>query len=97
MQLRKNTLQPQISIIGLQTWISRNGGKIGLQDRLKFIFLKRALYIISCSNAIKKKYAPTSDLNYWITDVDIKERGKNRSAGQIKIYFFEKSPIYNIL
>lgn len=48
------------SIIGLQTWISRGNGKIGWRDSIKFIFLRRALSIISCSNAIRDKYAPGS-------------------------------------
>jgi len=47
------------SIIAIQTWISRMNGTIGWQDRLKFIFLKRADCVIACSSAIRDKYAPS--------------------------------------
>lgn len=49
------------TIIALQTWINRpNSGAISWQDLSKFFFLKRALGIVACSNALKQKYSPSS-------------------------------------
>lgn len=48
------------SIIGLQTWISRMDGSKGWQDRLKLLFLKRARFVIACSDSIGKRYFQNS-------------------------------------
>jgi len=43
------------SIIALHTWISRSNGKVSVRDMLKFLWLKRASKVISCSDAIRKR------------------------------------------
>ncbi len=48
------------SVIALQTWIYRPNGKIGWQDRFKYLWLKRAKKIISCSNIIRERCSPSS-------------------------------------
>lgn len=49
------------TIIALQTWINRpNTGAISWQDVSKMFFIKRALGIVACSNALKQKYSPSS-------------------------------------
>jgi glycosyltransferase involved in cell wall biosynthesis len=48
------------SIIALQTWLYRSNGKIGWQDRFKFLWLKRAKKVISCSNIIRERCSPSS-------------------------------------
>ena len=41
------------SVIALNTWLSRVDGSIGLQDKLKQLWLKRAGKVIAVSNAIR--------------------------------------------
>jgi len=54
------------SVIALNTWVSRiNGvigmhGKIGIQDRVKFLWFKRASKVIAVSNAIRKHSFPSA-------------------------------------
>lgn len=43
------------SVIALNTWLTRVDGKMGFQDRLKLIFLKRARKVIAVSNALRKR------------------------------------------
>lgn len=45
------------SVIALRTWISRFDGKIAWQDKLKYIWIKRASDIIAVSQEIKKECA----------------------------------------
>lgn len=42
-------------VVALCTWINRVNGKIGWQDRLKFLWLKRVSAVIAVSDAIRKK------------------------------------------
>ncbi len=52
------------SVIALNTWVSRIDkevglhGKIGIQDRIKFLWFKRASKVIAVSNAIRKHSFP---------------------------------------
>jgi len=48
------------SVIVLNTWISRPNGNIGLQDKIKLWWLKRATKVIAVSNAIRKRCWPTA-------------------------------------
>lgn len=48
------------SVIALNTWISRINGKIGFQDRIKLLWLKRASKVIAVSDAIRKRCWPTA-------------------------------------
>lgn len=48
------------SVIALNTWISRTNGKIGFQDRIKLLWLKRASKVIAVSDAIRKRCWPTA-------------------------------------
>lgn len=48
------------SVIVLNTWITRINGKIGFQDRLKLLWLKRADKVIAVSEAIRKRCWPTA-------------------------------------
>src|SRR5690606_14577775 len=43
-------------IIVLHTWINRINNKVGWQDILKRLWLKRATMVIAVSNAFSKKY-----------------------------------------
>jgi glycosyltransferase involved in cell wall biosynthesis len=43
------------SVIALHTWISRITGEKGLQDRLKFLWLKRAANVIAVSQALREE------------------------------------------
>lgn len=59
-----NLIFNHVSIIALNTWVSRIDGalgihgKIGLQDRLKFLWFKRAAKVIAVSDAIRKHSFP---------------------------------------
>lgn len=46
------------SVIVLHTWIARTNGKIGIQDRLKQQWLKRAHTVVAVSEAIRKSCFP---------------------------------------
>ncbi len=48
------------SVIALNTWISRINGKIGFQDRIKLLWLKRASKVIAVSDAIRKRCWPNA-------------------------------------
>ncbi|KAA8486788.1 glycosyltransferase involved in cell wall biosynthesis [Arcticibacter tournemirensis] len=48
------------SVIALHTWISRSNGKLGVQDRIKFRWLKRAHKVIAVSNALRKSCWPNA-------------------------------------
>lgn len=48
------------SVIALHTWIYRPNGKVGWQDRFKYLWLKRAKKVISCSNIIRERCSPSS-------------------------------------
>ncbi|MGI4751480.1 MAG: glycosyltransferase family 4 protein [Janthinobacterium lividum] len=48
------------SVIALNTWISRINGKIGFQDQIKLLWLKRASKVIAVSDAIRKRCWPTA-------------------------------------
>ncbi|RYY07699.1 MAG: glycosyltransferase family 1 protein [Sphingobacteriaceae bacterium] len=48
------------SVIALNTWISRVNGKIGFQDRIKLLWLKRASKVIAVSDAIRKRCWPSA-------------------------------------
>lgn len=48
------------SVIALNTWISRINGKIGFQDRIKLLWLKRASKVIAVSDAIRKRCWPSA-------------------------------------
>jgi glycosyltransferase involved in cell wall biosynthesis len=41
------------SIVALNTWVSRVDGRIGVQDKLKLLWLKRADQVIAVSNSIR--------------------------------------------
>jgi glycosyltransferase involved in cell wall biosynthesis len=43
----------KISVVVLNTWVSRMDGTLGLQDRLKFVWLKRASRVIAVSDAVR--------------------------------------------
>lgn len=43
------------SVIALRTMINRQNGSIGWQDKLKYLWLKRAKRVIAVSNAVSKK------------------------------------------
>lgn len=55
-----------LSVIALNTWVSRiNGkvglhGKIGIQDRIKFLWFKRADKVIAVSNAVRQQSFPSA-------------------------------------
>ncbi|MEX6689945.1 glycosyltransferase family 4 protein [Danxiaibacter flavus] len=51
-------LLKKISVVSLQTWVSRLDGSIKLPDKLKFLWLKRAGKVIACSNAVKERCWP---------------------------------------
>ncbi|WPP52901.1 glycosyltransferase family 4 protein [Catalinimonas niigatensis] len=53
-----NILFNKPSVIALNTWVSRNNGTIGIQDRLKQAWFKRAKGIIAVSDAIRKRCWP---------------------------------------
>lgn len=59
-----NLIFNHTSVIALNTWVSRIDGetgvhgKIGLQDRLKFLWFKRAAKVIAVSDAIRKHSFP---------------------------------------
>lgn len=59
-----NLIFNHISVIALNTWVARIDretgvhGKIGLQDRLKFLWFKRAAKVIAVSDAIRKHSFP---------------------------------------
>ncbi len=59
-----NLIFNHTSIVALNTWVSRIDeetgvhGKIGLQDRLKFLWFKRAAKVIAVSDAIRKHSFP---------------------------------------
>jgi glycosyltransferase involved in cell wall biosynthesis len=42
------------SVVVLNTWVSRVDGKIGIQDKLKFLWLRRADRVIAVSDAIRE-------------------------------------------
>lgn len=42
-------------VVSLQTWLQRVDGRIGLEQKVKFWWLKRAKYVVACSNAIKDR------------------------------------------
>lgn len=42
-------------VVVLHTWISRINGRIGWQDKLKQLWLKRADRVIACSDALRQK------------------------------------------
>lgn len=48
------------SVIALRTWINRVNGKIGWQDKLKALWLKKASAVIAVSDAIRKKCWPSA-------------------------------------
>ena len=47
-------------IIVLHTWLTRSNGRLGLQDIIKYKWLKRANVVISCSDSIRKRCWPES-------------------------------------
>jgi glycosyltransferase involved in cell wall biosynthesis len=59
-----NIIYNHFSVIALNTWVSRIDGKvgvhgkIGIQDRLKFLWFKRANKVIAVSDAIRKHSFP---------------------------------------
>jgi glycosyltransferase involved in cell wall biosynthesis len=59
-----NLIFNHTSVIALNTWVSRIDGaigvhgKIGVQDRLKFLWFKRAAKIIAVSDAVRKQSFP---------------------------------------
>jgi glycosyltransferase involved in cell wall biosynthesis len=59
-----NVIYNHFSVIALNTWVSRIEGKvgvhgkIGIQDRLKFLWFKRANKVIAVSEAIRKHSFP---------------------------------------
>ncbi|MBT0812295.1 glycosyltransferase family 4 protein [Litoribacter ruber] len=46
------------SVVALRTWVSRQDGHIGWQDKVKFWWLKRASAVIAVSNAVRVKSWP---------------------------------------
>ena len=46
------------SVIALNTWLTRVDGTMGLQEKLKLIFLKRARKVIAVSNALRTRCWP---------------------------------------
>lgn len=46
------------SVVALRTWVRRLDGSVGVQDRLKLIWLKRAKGVIAVSQAVRKKCWP---------------------------------------
>lgn len=48
------------SVIALNTWVARINGKIGLQDLLKLIWLRRANRVIAVSDALRKRCWPAA-------------------------------------
>lgn len=47
-------------IIALHTWIRRVDGKLGWQDKLKRLWLKRGNTVIACSDALRKSCWPSA-------------------------------------
>ena len=46
------------TVVALNTWVSRIDGRLGIQDRFKLLWLKRARGVIAVSNAIRKHCWP---------------------------------------
>ncbi|MEK6481688.1 glycosyltransferase family 4 protein [Catalinimonas sp. 4WD22] len=45
-------------VVTLNTWIARSSGRLGIQDKLKFQWLKRANSVVAVSEAVRKKCWP---------------------------------------
>jgi len=45
-------------VVALRTWIARNGGETGYQDRLKKLWLRRAASVIAVSDAVRERCWP---------------------------------------
>lgn len=45
-------------VVALRTWVSRQDGQVGWQDKVKFWWLKRASAVIAVSNAVRAKSWP---------------------------------------
>lgn len=59
---------PRPSVIALNTWISRPDGKIGLQDKIKKQWLRRAEKVISVSDSLRARCWPEAIVignPYW--------------------------------
>ena len=50
----------KVSVVALRTWIARTDGKKSWQDRLKFLWLRRAKRIIAISNAVRVASYPAA-------------------------------------
>lgn len=55
-----NLIFKKPSVIALNTWITRNDGSLGIQDKIKLNILKRANKVIAVSEAIRKGCWPAS-------------------------------------
>ena len=55
-----NLLFNKPSVIALNTWLTRVDGKMGIQDKLKLIFLKRASNVIAVSDALRERCWPAA-------------------------------------
>ncbi|WP_424494961.1 glycosyltransferase family 4 protein [Salinimicrobium sp. GXAS 041] len=49
-------------VISLNTWVRRESGKIGFQDKIKMWRLHRSSKVVSASNALRQQTAPSSDV-----------------------------------
>lgn len=67
-------------VIALHTWIQRTAGKMGLQDKLKMWWLKRADRVIACSDAMRKKSWPQALViqNAYNSNLFKRQHGSNR-------------------
>ena len=50
----------KVSVVALRTWIARTDGKKSWQDRLKFLWLRRAKRVIAISNAVRVASYPAA-------------------------------------
>ncbi|MEJ8800535.1 glycosyltransferase family 4 protein [Pontibacter sp. H249] len=53
-----NILFKKPTVIALNTWVSRDDGSLGLQDKAKLVWFKRAKEVIAVSDAVRKRCWP---------------------------------------
>lgn len=55
-----NIFYKKSSVVALRTWIHRSDGRIGWQDKLKILWLRRASGVIAVSEAVRKQCCPAA-------------------------------------
>lgn len=55
-----NLIFKKPSVIALNAWLTRVNGKIGIQDKLKLIFLERAKNVVAASNVLRERCWPAA-------------------------------------